>query len=415
MHGGLGADTFLGGLGDDYLTGDAISVAGAADLFVIDYGHDHILDLAFGDVADIVSIASGASLSADAYGNWSATAATRNDGFAEVDAHGYNIDLSLVTGSNGWKITDTNTVTGAGEVLTGSANADTIAGGAGNDTLIGGTGSDVLYGGTGDSLVGGNGSDLYVLSGVPAAITEVGTDSDTVQATTAMNLSGKLGSVEVLDIGANSVTLEGADLTDLESIFGSSGSKLTFTTALDMTQANFSGISSIVGSADADSMNGAGFGAAVYFEGGDLGDWMQGSIYGDTLFGGAAADVMTGGGGADQFVYGSLSVISNQSGTAIATADLITDFDGAGGDRIDTNILGSDTNYTEAGNFDTFALAFNAAGTAFTDNNLLRYYLTSSTTDGGLLFMQDGAVAGIDAVIVLTGITSDNFQFSYIV
>jgi Ca2+-binding RTX toxin-like protein len=175
----------------------------------------------------------------------------------------------------------------------------------GADTLDGGTGSDVLYGGASDSLVGGDGSDLYVLSGVPAAITEVAGDgdSDTVQATSAMDLVGMPGGVEVLDIGANSVTLSGADLTDLVSIFGSSGSKLTFTTALDMTQANFSGISSIVGSGSADSMSGAGFSAAVYLDGGDLGDWLQGSDYSDTLFGGVDGDWMNGGTGNDT-LYG---------------------------------------------------------------------------------------------------------------
>jgi Ca2+-binding RTX toxin-like protein len=191
------------------------------------------------------------------------------------------------------------------DVITGGSMADTLIGGDGADTLDGGTGIDVLYGGASDSLLGGDGSDLYVLSGVPAAITEVSGDgdSDTVQATSAMDLVGMLGGVEVLDIGANSVTLSGADLTDLVSIFGSSGSKLTFTTALDMTQANFSGISSIVGSGSADSMSGAGFSAAVYLDGGDLGDWLQGSDYSDTLFGGADGDWMNGGTGNDT-LYG---------------------------------------------------------------------------------------------------------------
>jgi Ca2+-binding RTX toxin-like protein len=166
MHGGLGADTFIGGLGDDYLTGDAESVAGAADLFIVDAGHDHILDLAFGDVADIVSIAAGASVSADAYGNWSATAATKNDGFAEVDAQGYNIDLSLATGTNGWRITDANNVVGAGEILAGSTKADWISGGAGTDTLRGNAGVDTLTGGSSvdtflfETTFDLNGSDL---------------------------------------------------------------------------------------------------------------------------------------------------------------------------------------------------------------------------------------------------------------
>jgi len=64
-------------------------------------------------------------------------------------------------------------------------------------------------------------------------------------------------------------------------------------------------------------------------------DWLEGLGGGDRLVGHQGADVLTGGAGADTFVY----LTRNDSGPTAATADWITDFSQADGDRIDLYAL----------------------------------------------------------------------------
>ena len=64
-------------------------------------------------------------------------------------------------------------------------------------------------------------------------------------------------------------------------------------------------------------------------------DTLKGGMGADTLDGGAGTDVLTGKGGDDVFLFSSLA----DTGTAVATADVITDF-GDGNDVIDLVALG---------------------------------------------------------------------------
>lgn len=66
-------------------------------------------------------------------------------------------------------------------------------------------------------------------------------------------------------------------------------------------------------------------------------EWVQGLGANDRLVGHGGADVLTGGAGADAFVYAA----RNDSGPNSATADWITDFSQAEGDRIDLSALSS--------------------------------------------------------------------------
>jgi len=142
IHGGAGADTLTGGAGDDFLTGDGSTGAAGADTFVIDAGNDTILDLAASNLADVIQVSGGASVSATAYGSWTATASSSNLGTsATIDAKGQTLDLSAITTGNGWTLKDTST---SATSFTGSGLADTITGGAGADTMTGGSGNDVF-------------------------------------------------------------------------------------------------------------------------------------------------------------------------------------------------------------------------------------------------------------------------------
>jgi len=140
------ANTLNGGAGNDTLTGGL-----GADTFVVGSGTDTITDL--GNGADILSVAAGAIANATVYAAWTATAATTNNGTANIGTNGMAVSLAaLTTGTAGYSITNT----GAATTLTGSALADTLNGGVGNDTLNGGLGLDMLIGGNGaDLLYGG--------------------------------------------------------------------------------------------------------------------------------------------------------------------------------------------------------------------------------------------------------------------
>jgi len=140
------ANTLNGGAGEDALTGGL-----GADTFVVGAGTDTITDL--GNGADILSVAAGAAANAAVYAAWTATAATTNNGTANISTNGLTLSLAAVTtGTVGYNLTNT----GAATTMTGSALADTLSGGIGNDTLYGGLGLDMLIGGTGaDILYGG--------------------------------------------------------------------------------------------------------------------------------------------------------------------------------------------------------------------------------------------------------------------
>lgn len=64
-------------------------------------------------------------------------------------------------------------------------------------------------------------------------------------------------------------------------------------------------------------------------------EWIEGLGGNDRLVGHEGADILTGGAGADTFVY----LTRNDSGSAAATEDWITDFSQADGDRIDLSAL----------------------------------------------------------------------------
>lgn len=175
--------TFTGNADNDSLTGGA-----GVDTFNVTGGTDTINNL--GNGIDIVKVSSGATVSATAVSNWTATAQTSNSGTAQVIASGFSLDVSAAGGTSGWILRNEGNSTVV--ALTGSVNNDSILGGSGNDALVGGNGDDSLAGGDGtNSIDGGAGTDTatfignyseytFAFSGPNIVVTKSGASTDTI-------------------------------------------------------------------------------------------------------------------------------------------------------------------------------------------------------------------------------------------
>jgi Ca2+-binding RTX toxin-like protein len=184
INGNAGNDTLDGGGGNDALTGGT-----GIDTFRISAGVDTITDLGNGG-ADVINVSAGATVNATATVAWTASAATVNQGTANITTNGLAVNLAAVTattaGNAGYHVTNT----GAAATLTGSALDDWLTGGTGNDTLVGGGGADQLRGGLGnDVLTGGTGADWFIFSTAPNATTNVDTLTDFTSGTDKLGLS----------------------------------------------------------------------------------------------------------------------------------------------------------------------------------------------------------------------------------
>jgi Ca2+-binding RTX toxin-like protein len=202
LNGGLGNDVLDGGLGNDTLNGGD--------------GNDTLIGGAGGDI-----LIGGAGIDTVSYANATigvtldlATAGVTNDAAGDT----YSGIENVIGTAFGDIITGTataNTIDGGNgdDLLFGMGGSDTILGGAGNDHLVGGQGFDTLNGGAGDDhldgsfgsniLTGGSGADTFVvhwdLFQFADSITDFqrGVDKLDVQ-----NFAGDFGSDGQLEIGS---------------------------------------------------------------------------------------------------------------------------------------------------------------------------------------------------------------------
>jgi len=144
FDGDAGDDFLDGGAGDDKLTGNA-----GNDTFSCNDGKDYVYDL--GNGTDVLNVNCWGSVVAKLAGNWFSDIWSNNDGKAILIANGFNVDVSMAEGTQGWNITNednSGTVVFIGSIL--------------NDTLVGGSGDDVITGNAGDdNLTGGAGADIF--------------------------------------------------------------------------------------------------------------------------------------------------------------------------------------------------------------------------------------------------------------
>ncbi|WP_407315044.1 M10 family metallopeptidase C-terminal domain-containing protein [Pseudomonas sp. nanlin1] len=341
LDGGAGADTLIGGTGDDiYLienAGDRVIEADSegTDLvrtaisYTLTDNVENGLLLGAGALsltgnalantltgnagANILNGGAGIDTLIGGLGNDTYVVDDSNDVIIETSTLAREIDTVLASASYELSANLENlTLTGLGNLDgRGNALANLITGNAGNNLLDGGAGAD--------TLVGGLGNDIYVVDNLKDTIVERSTlasEIDSVQASVSWTL------------GAN---LENLTLTGNEAINGT-------------------------GNALANEL--VGNDASNTLSGGVGNDTLSGGGGDDTLIGGLGRDMLTGGTGADRFVFNALAEMGKGD-----QRDVITDFDGLAGDKLDFSRL--DANVLTRP-FDAFSFigsdAFTAAG-----------------------------------------------------
>jgi len=241
---------------------------------------------------------------------------------------------------------------GGNDVIFANAGDDAIFGNDGNDKLYGGLGDDDLYAGLGDDLLsGGAGNDTASYDEITKPLT--------------INLSVKTPQVTG---GAGKDTL-----ASIENLYGGSAS---------------------------DKLTGNSRGNDLF--GNDGNDVIKGLDGNDTLLGGRGKDTLTGGAGADKFGF-HLEV-------AAASADKITDFSRAQGDKLVLStyyfaaLSGEPESVLAKGEFYAAAGATNAQDA--TDR------IIYNTTTGGLYYDADG-LGGKAAILFATLGTTTHPALAY--
>jgi Ca2+-binding RTX toxin-like protein len=308
IFGGTGDNNLAGGDGDDLLVGgsgngdnDLLDGGLGADTMVGLNGNDtYVVD----DAADVIVEAAGANTGTD----------TVNTELAALSIETYaNVENLTYTGIDADQF-----------VGTGNALNNTITGGDLNDTLSGLGGNDTLVGGLGaDAMTGGDGDDVYVVDDAGDTVTEAAlatSGTDRVEASISYVLGAN---VENLDLNDGAVDGTGNALANV--INGNDAANL------------------LLGGGGADNING-GDGADI-IDGGEGDDILNGGAGGDadTIIGGAGNDTIDVGNGNDVLVY-------NASGFG---ADIVTNFDAAGGTPATQDLINLSALGVTAANFAT--------------------------------------------------------------
>jgi Ca2+-binding RTX toxin-like protein len=317
---------------------------------------------------------------------------------------------NLLEGTNGDDVLDGR---GGNDRLDGGFDDDSLTGGIGNDLLFGNQGNDTLFGDDGaDLLDGGAGVDTANYFGSAAAVvvrldngTGVGgnaagdvllnienvvgsTFGDSLTGSADANvLSGNFGN-DVLAGLAGPDTLNGGIGNDTATYAESSSGvivDLSLGAGLggDATNDTFISIENLTGSAFADTL-----------VGNDFANLLSGGDGADRLIGGRGVDTLRGSAGGDTFVWRNIT----ESGTVIATMDLIVDFDPLAGDLIDLG--GVDASAIAAGNQ---AFTFiGASGFSGTPGEINFIHLNGET----IIQLQTGVEGDVEMGIRIAGVVT---------
>ena len=298
-----------------------------------------------------------------------------------------------------------------------------------NQRLSGNNGVNVLNGGGGnDFLEGFGGNDIYFVDGTPDTIVEIagGGTLDRVLASTTFSLQAGVDieflgttdqtSTNLLNLVGNGVaqtivgnaginTLKGNGGAD--TLRGLGGNDFYHVDSNDLIEETAGGgtldralaSSTFALAADDDieylaTDDEAGL-AAINLLGNGLAQSLVGNAGANILVGFGGRDVLRGLGGTDTFSFRNLS----DSGTSVATRDVVEDFDdiaGAAGDRFDVSLIDA----IPGGANDAFSFRANN-GDAFTDAGQLRWF-----TSGGNTFVEVNVNADFaaDFSFMITGI-----------
>jgi Ca2+-binding RTX toxin-like protein len=340
IYGYGGIDYIMGGFGDDKLLGgDGIDIISGG------FGWD-MSSYADSEEGVVVSLATGHT----------------SGGTAEGDIL---VEIEWLEGS---AFDDYLEGDGGSNKLLGHAGDDTLKGGGGSDELEGMDDDDVLVGGSGgDKLRGGNGIDTAAYTESASGVT--------------VNLSTSHG-----DNGDP----EGDIYWSIENVHGSAHADALFGNDGANRLEGRNGQDMIKGGGGVDSLWGGSGDDFLY--GNDGIDTLRGEAGQDRLTGGAGEDILYGGANADTFVW--LAV--EETGLTRVSADRVSDFSAAQGDRID--LSGIDADVYGSGN-QAFTFIGDAAFSGTPGE--LRYYHHNGNT---FLEMQTGTSVDIEGLIRINGI-----------
>jgi Ca2+-binding RTX toxin-like protein len=234
----------------------------------------------------VVDGGAGADTLTGGAGNDTYVVDNAGDRVTEAASGGIDLVQSSITHTLAAEV-ENLTLTGTAAINgTGNALANAITGNSGANVLDGGAGADTLDGGAGaDTLNGGADNDTYVVDNAADRVIE---------------LAGG-----------------GIDLVQ---------SSITYTLAAEVENLTLTGTAAI---------NGTGNALGNVITGNSGSNRLHGGAGNDTLTGGGGRDVLTGGTGADVFRYEALL----DSRPSANRWDVITDFSGGDGDRIDLSAL----------------------------------------------------------------------------
>jgi Ca2+-binding RTX toxin-like protein len=362
LIGGSAADVIKSGVdGSVAMTGgggnDTFEMSSAENSTITDLGGSDVLTVAVGSGTLTATVKSDFTATSATVNNTTASNVTLN---ATANA---KVNLSAATSTVGYTVTAQAAIAGKGSSLTGSAGADVITGNTGIDSLQGGDGADTIGGaGAADTINAGGGNDVIKVVGdgdqVAADSIDGGSGTDSIDMDTtveALNAEFDFDNISNVNTftrtGTRAVGITFSQISDTAAevityTHGAAAGALTVTNNSAQANVDFN----ITGGTAADVLTAAG----------GLGD--------DTIDGGAGADTIRGGAGADAISLGSgagvidemlFAVTGADSGTTVATGDVVTGFE------LMTGAKSSDE--TDGDTFDiegsTVAIAANATPT----------------------------------------------------
>jgi Ca2+-binding RTX toxin-like protein len=234
-----------------------------------------------------------------------------------------------------------------------------------NNTLIGNIENNVLNGGVGsDAMIGGLGSDTYVVDNIADRIEEAALEgSDTVQTSISYSIAS-LANLENITLSGSSATnatgnaasniLKGNSANNLldggtgaDSMIGGLGNDIYYIDDSGdvATEAANAGIDSIHSSVThalsanlenlillgSSVISGNGNNLSNTITGNTRENVLNGGDGNDVLIGGLGQDTLIGSNGVDRFVYNTIE----ESSVGSAFRDVIVDFNGSAGERVD--------------------------------------------------------------------------------
>lgn len=338
----------------------------------------------------------------------------------------FSANSSVLGGQGADTLNATNVGVDTAVYLYGEADNDTLTGGGGGDFLRGGNGNDSVTGNAGtDDIVGNAGNDTFN-GGAGIDTFRVDSGSDTIN-------DIAVGGVDIVVVSAAATLTNAVVTADWAATAATvnNGASATFTSEatgddIDMRNAGgtvgfivngFAGAAAageiLFGNANNDTLNGlsgddsltSGNGVNSLTGGAGL-DSLAGGGGDDTLNGGAGMDTISAALGDDDIDYVDMAGLAAGTGAVLADSDDIIAFV-SGTDQIATGIAGTGLNYVEAVAAANFAAAAAAADIAF--NSTIRYYMTSTAADGGLLFFDSDLDGTLNGLIRLDGLASTSF------